>query len=99
MSEDESKWVYLMAQKCEKIKLKKDFLKSHQIFAPIINNIEKSIENENAEIVIFLPDCNLNDLHNLIKYLTIEDPVKLEKVCLYGFLWKMIGNLCNYTHR
>lgn len=74
------KWVYLMGQKYDKIKLRKDFLKGNPIFAPVIANIEKSLENEDSEIVIFFPDCNLSDLHDLIKYLTLETPQRLEKI-------------------
>lgn len=79
-TEEEDKWVYLMAQKYEKIKFKRNILKANKIFAPIISNIEKSIENKNAEIVIFLP-LNFNDLHNLLSYLTTENPMKLKEVC------------------
>ncbi|XP_063706445.1 uncharacterized protein LOC134835498 [Culicoides brevitarsis] len=73
---DNNKWVYLMAQKCEKIKLKKNFLEANKVFAPILKNIEKSLDNEDSQIVIFLPDCRLNDLHNLVKFLTYTNENK-----------------------
>lgn len=89
VTEETNKWVYLMGQKCEKIKLKKDFLKANNIFAPVISNIEKSLDNEDTQIVIFFPDSNINDLHGLIKYLTVENPQKLEKVCVYKISVKL----------
>lgn len=81
VAKDSMKWVYLMAQKCEKIKLKKTFLEQNNIFAPVIRNIEKSLDNEDSEIVIFLPDCKLSDLHDLVKFLTYTNENKSLKVC------------------
>lgn len=72
-----------MAQKYEKIKFKRDFLMQNKTFAPVITNIERSINNQNAEIIIFLPDCTMEDLVNLFKYMTIKsNPPKLKEVGL-----------------